>query len=85
MITAEKFNQELGTIMRHERKQQGRSMQTIADIIGISCHQVQKYETGVNALSAYRLLQVASALEISAEDFINRAMKATKKRSVRLK
>jgi transcriptional regulator with XRE-family HTH domain len=85
MITAEKFNQSIAALMRHERKCKGMSMQTLGDIMGVSCQQIQKYEKAINALSAYKLLQVAAALEISAEDFINQAIKGRRKLNHKLK
>lgn len=74
MITADKFNRELATIMRHERKSKGISQQALGKTMGIAAQQVQKYENATNALSSYRLLQVADALNICPEHFIVRAI-----------
>lgn len=52
------------------RRAQGVSQSTLAEKIGVSFQQVQKYETGENRIAASRLLRIARALESKITDFI---------------
>ena len=62
-----KFNEELGSLIRNLRIRHQTSMNELANHIGVSFQQIQKYEKGVNQLSAYRLCQIANALNDSPE------------------
>ncbi len=56
----------VGTVIRRRRMQLGLSQEALADKLGLSFQQVQKYEKGVNRVSASRLVQIARILGISA-------------------
>lgn len=43
---------------------------TLADIIGISYQQIQKYEYGTSSLTVERLFQICDALDMKPADFI---------------
>ena len=45
------------------------SQETLADAIGVTFQQVQKYEKGVNRVSGSRLHQIADALSTHVESF----------------
>jgi transcriptional regulator with XRE-family HTH domain len=45
------------------------SQQTLAEALGISFQQVQKYEKGVNRVGASRLSQIATALDVPVSYF----------------
>jgi len=47
------------------------SMQVLADRLGVSYQQVQKYELGVNRISAGRLTEVAEILCLPVSHFFN--------------
>jgi transcriptional regulator with XRE-family HTH domain len=43
----------------------GMTQQQLGDIVGIKFQQIQKYETGMNRISASRLWDIAQALDVS--------------------
>ena len=51
------------------RQKQQISQEQLAEALGISFQQVQKYERGINRVSAGRLLEVAAALSVPVETF----------------
>ena len=55
----------IGARMRLRRKTLGMSQGALADRIGVSFQQVQKYERGANRVSGSTLVSVADALETS--------------------
>lgn len=52
-----------GKIVRRLRKGAGLSQEVLAERVGTSYQQIQKYETGQNRISISRLLEIAKALE----------------------
>ena len=52
------------------RRARGVSQLALADKIGVSFQQVQKYESGENRISASRLIRIARALGCKIADFI---------------
>jgi transcriptional regulator with XRE-family HTH domain len=59
-----KHDVELGRRLRLRRVEQEMSQSELADKIGVTFQQVQKYEKGVNRVGAARLLQIAPALDV---------------------
>ena len=55
---------ELGRRIRLRRVEIEISQSELADKLGVSFQQVQKYEKGVNRVGAHRLQQIASALNV---------------------
>ncbi len=55
------------------RKTKGLSQSAIADALGISFQQVQKYEKGSNRVSAGVLYHLSQALSVSMDDFFKGA------------
>lgn len=55
---------EIALRARWLRVQRGMSQSTLAKTLGVSFQQVQKYEKGINRISAGRLLKMARALEV---------------------
>ncbi len=53
------FNKYIGARIRKKRKQMGISLQQLADLLKLSCQQVQKYESGASKISADRLALVS--------------------------
>ena len=47
------------------------SQERLAELLGVTFQQVQKYEKGVNRIAVGRLLDIANALEISASRFFD--------------
>ena len=47
----------------------GLTQQQIATLVGVTCQQAHKYETGINRISAGRLYQLAQVLEVEVPYF----------------
>ena len=60
---------EIGRKIRALRLQRGLSQTTLADGIGLTFQQIQKYEKGPNRVSAGRLQQIAEMLEMPVTFF----------------
>ena len=70
-LKALKSEKSIGGLIRHMRKSSGLSQMQLAEKIGISYQQVQKYEKGTNRLSVSRLKQVAGALGVPVSLFLD--------------
>ena len=60
---------EIGQRIRQARLAKAVTQDGLAQLLGISFQQVQKYESGSNRVSASRLLNVANALEVPVTYF----------------
>ena len=54
----------VGQRLRHRRWMLGLTQQELAQAVGIKFQQIQKYESGINRMSASRLWDVANALGV---------------------
>lgn len=54
----------VGKRVRHRRWMVGMTQQQLAEKVGIKFQQIQKYETGMNRISASRLWDISEALEV---------------------
>ncbi len=59
----------IGSRVRARRIMLGLSQEKLADALGLTFQQVQKYEKGVNRVGASRLLQIAGILDVSIDFF----------------
>ena len=59
----------VGKRIRHRRWLVGMTQQQLADKVGIKFQQIQKYETGMNRVSASRLWDIAEALDVKVSFF----------------
>lgn len=59
----------VGKRIRHRRWVNGTTQQQLADKVGIKFQQIQKYETGMNRVSASRLWDIAHALGVDVAFF----------------
>jgi transcriptional regulator with XRE-family HTH domain len=66
-----KYDIELGKRVRLRRVEMKISQSELADKLGVSFQQVQKYEKGVNRVGAARLQQVATALDVPVTFFFD--------------
>ena len=66
---ATEIDQLLGARITALRKAKGLSQTALGTALGVTFQQVQKYETGVNRVSASRLHQAAMAMGCSVGDF----------------
>ena len=59
----------VGKRIRHRRWMVGMTQQQLADKVGIKFQQIQKYETGMNRVSASRLWDIADTLGVGINFF----------------
>jgi len=59
----------VGKRIRHRRWMVGMTQQQLADKVGIKFQQIQKYETGMNRVSASRLWDIAESLGVTISFF----------------
>ena len=73
------ITKKIGFLLKERRQQMKISQQKIAAFLGVSFQQVQKYESGVNRLSAAKLAMLCEPLKISINYFYNESfLKETK-------
>lgn len=63
----------VGARIRLGRKMRGRSQQGLAEAIGVTFQQVQKYESGANRVSASMLARIAAALDVPVAELFRPA------------
>lgn len=59
----------VGKRIRHRRWLVGMTQQQLAESVGIKFQQIQKYETGMNRVSASRLWDIGSSLSVPVSFF----------------
>ncbi len=59
----------VGKRIRHRRWMVGITQQGLAERVGIKFQQIQKYETGMNRVSASRLWDIAETLDVPVSFF----------------
>ncbi|WP_344841916.1 helix-turn-helix transcriptional regulator [Celeribacter arenosi] len=59
----------VGKRIRHRRWMVGMTQQQLAERVGIKFQQIQKYETGMNRVSASRLWDIAESLAVPVAYF----------------
>ncbi|MEM1232978.1 MAG: helix-turn-helix transcriptional regulator [Pseudomonadota bacterium] len=59
----------VGKRIRHRRWMVGMTQQQLAEQVGIKFQQIQKYETGMNRVSASRLWDIAESLKVPVSFF----------------
>src|SRR5205085_8472683 len=68
---ADSRDQEVGRRVRSRRLECRLSQTELADKIGVTFQQVQKYEKGVNRIGAGRLQRISEALEVPITFFFD--------------
>jgi transcriptional regulator with XRE-family HTH domain len=66
---ANAVDRRLGQRVRTRRLEIGMSQEKLAETLGVTFQQVQKYEKGVNRIAASRLFDIAGALEMPVSRF----------------
>jgi transcriptional regulator with XRE-family HTH domain len=66
---ANAIDRKIGQRVRSRRLEIGMSQERLAELLGVTFQQVQKYEKGVNRIAASRLHDIAQALEMPAAKF----------------
>jgi transcriptional regulator with XRE-family HTH domain len=67
-----KTNKQIGAEIKRMRKALRISQMKLAEEIGVSFQQIQKYEKGTNKISVERIQQIAKALGTSADTFFEK-------------
>lgn len=67
-----KTHKEIGTEIKRIRKALGMSQMKLAEEVGVSFQQIQKYEKGVNKISMEMIQRIAMALGISVNTFFQK-------------
>jgi transcriptional regulator with XRE-family HTH domain len=75
---AQSIDAQIGHRIRAARSVLGISQMMLADALGISFQQVQKYEKGTNRISAGRLFDIAHVLEMPITYFYEGAKSAAR-------
>jgi transcriptional regulator with XRE-family HTH domain len=61
---ANAVDRKLGQRVRTRRLEIGMSQERLAELLGVTFQQVQKYEKGINRIAASRLLDISGALDM---------------------
>jgi transcriptional regulator with XRE-family HTH domain len=64
-------DQQIGFRIRQARQLRGLSQTDVAELLGISFQQLQKYEQGRNRISAVRLMDIARVLNIGIDQLLD--------------
>ncbi len=75
----------VGLKVRERRTLLGLSQTQLAEMLGITFQQVQKYERGKNRISCSRLIDIASVLDIEIDYFFSNMPDTVMKQSPRLR
>ena len=67
-----KTNKQIGIKVKRIREARGMSQMELAEEVGVSFQQVQKYEKGINRISAERIQQIARALGTPVNTFFEK-------------
>lgn len=67
-----KSHKEIGAEIKRIRKSFGISQMRLAERVGVSFQQIQKYERGVNKISVEMIQRIAMALGVPVERFFER-------------
>ncbi|NMM45319.1 helix-turn-helix transcriptional regulator [Rhodospirillaceae bacterium KN72] len=74
----------VGLRMREARAAKGLSQEKLANKLGISFQQVQKYEKGANRIGSSRLWSIAQALDVPVSFFFEEMERGVKERGTEL-
>ena len=74
-------DQHVGKRLRDRRTLLGITQQQLAEMLGITFQQVQKYEKGANRMGCSRLFDVCNILDVDANYFFDEMSEQVKKHS----
>ena len=67
--TATAFDRKMGARIRARRLEIGMSQERLAELLGVTFQQVQKYEKGINRVSSERIWDISGALDLPVIKF----------------
>lgn len=73
-------SKEVGRRIRSFRQDAGLSQEALAEMVGVSFQQIQKYENGFTTLNIIKLQHIAAALKVPVTSFFD----ATSAKNIRL-
>lgn len=65
------IDEHIGGKVRERRLKMGMSQEQLAELIGVTFQQIQKYEKGVNRVAASRLYAMTGALDVEITYFFD--------------
>jgi transcriptional regulator with XRE-family HTH domain len=68
--TVTEVDKEIGASLRVRRRELGLPMRFVADKVGVSQQQYQRYEAGLARVSALMLSKIAAALDVEPAQFL---------------
>ncbi len=68
---ANSIDEHVGQRLRQRRSILGISQEKLAELVGITFQQIQKYENGANRVSASRLFQLSNILDVPVDFFFD--------------
>jgi transcriptional regulator with XRE-family HTH domain len=71
----------VGGRMRWRRREMGFSQERLGELLGLTFQQIQKYERGVNRISAGRLFEMAHVMNVPISYFYEGASELTSSRN----
>lgn len=74
--TATAVDAYIGARMRECRNAVGLTQTALGEKLGVTFQQIQKYESGVNRVTAARLFEICEALDVSLASIFERKLKA---------
>jgi transcriptional regulator with XRE-family HTH domain len=65
------MDSQMGERLRQLRLMRGLTQDSLAEMVGVSYQQIQKYESGTNAMSLARMQLCAESLGVTRDYFLN--------------
>jgi len=69
--TTENLDVKIGKNINEIRTNRGKTLPVIAELLNVSWQQVQKYEQGINRITASSLYKLAQYFNVNLEEFFN--------------
>ncbi|MHA1558571.1 MAG: helix-turn-helix domain-containing protein [Alphaproteobacteria bacterium] len=69
MLKKEKIPTTIGQRLRTRRKELGMSQKKLAQNLGVSFQQIQKYEKGINQIDSSKLIKISNILAVPIQYF----------------
>jgi transcriptional regulator with XRE-family HTH domain len=80
---ANSVDRRIGQRVKQRRLEMGMSQERLAELLGVTFQQIQKYEKGVNRVAASRLFELASALGVGLAYFFEGLTAASPEEGIR--
>jgi transcriptional regulator with XRE-family HTH domain len=74
--TATAIDADIGARMRERRSALALTQAALGEKLSVTFQQIQKYESGVNRVSAARLFEICEVLDVSLASMFERELKA---------